>query len=207
MSFLQLKTMKETKENLSKQKNLILIYLRCILDCQYFYNFKNINMKNLILCSLVFMGLTSNQAFCQNADTKALYEKNLATLKASITAFENEKIDVWASYIADNAVWTPPSYGSAKGTKDDWKKALSMYMADWDNLKLVNASFLPGLDSTTHNFDGSVRYYGEWTGVHKSGVKTSVRFYGTYEFNKEGKCTSGGDYFDVGGLMNAVKPK
>ena len=156
---------------------------------------------------VLFMILACNQAFSQNTNAKAQYEKNLAALKASITAFENEQIDAWASNIADNAEWNPPAYGAAKGTKDDWKKALAMYMADWDNLKLRNPIFLPGIDSTTHEFDGSVRYYGEWDGVHKSGIKTAVSFYGTYEFNKEGKIISGSEYFDVGGLMNAVKSK
>ena len=153
------------------------------------------------------MILACNQAFSQNTDAKALYEKNLNSLKASLTAFENEKIDVWASGIADNAEWNPPAYGATKSTKDDWKKTLAMYMADWDSLKLKNPIFLPGIDSTTHEFDGSVRYYGVWAGVHKSGVRTEGRFYGSYEFNKEGKITSGSEYFDVGGLMNAVKGK
>ncbi len=164
-------------------------------------------MRNLILCCVVFMILACDQAFSQNTNAKALYEKNLTTLKASITAFENEQIDAWASNIADNAVWNPPAYGASKGTKDDWKNALAMYMADWDSLKLRNPNFLPGIDSITHEFDGSVRYYGEWDGVHKSGIRTAVSFYGSYEFNKEGKITSGSEYFDVGGLMNAVKSK
>ncbi|MEP6595355.1 MAG: hypothetical protein ABJA71_05380 [Ginsengibacter sp.] len=164
-------------------------------------------MRNLIVCCMVFMIFACNQAFSQNTDAKALYEKNLASLKAGITAFENEKIDGWASGIADNAEWIPPAYGTSKSTKDDWKNVLSMYIADWDSLKLKNPIFLPGIDSTTHEFDGSVRYYGTWTGVHKSGVRTAVNFYGTYEFNKEGKITNGTEFFDVGGLMNAVKGK
>ena len=98
-------------------------------------------------------------------------------------------------------------YGAPEGKKEDWKNALSSYMADWDGLKLENANFLPGIDSTTHEPDGSVRYYGVWTGVHKSGVKTSLKFYGTYDFNKDGKIVFGDEYFDLGGLMNAVKPK
>jgi ketosteroid isomerase-like protein len=164
-------------------------------------------MRNLILCSTVFMILACSQAFSQNTNAKALYEKNLATLKASITAFENEQIDAWASNIAEDAVWNSPAYGAALGTKNDWKNALAMYMADWDGLKLRNPNFLPGIDSITHEFDGSVRYYGEWDGVHKSGVKTAVSFYASYEFNKDGKITNGSEFFDVGGLMNAVKGK
>jgi ketosteroid isomerase-like protein len=140
------------------------------------------------------------------SDTKALYEKNLASLQAGITAFENEKMEDWAATVADDAVWNSPAYGAKPAGKTEWKNALTAYTADWDNLKLVNPTFLPGIDSATHEFDGSVRYYGNWEGTHKSGVKTSVNFYGTFEF-KEAKVVDGTEFFDVGGLMNAVKAK
>ena len=143
----------------------------------------------------------------KTSDAKALFEKNLASLQAGITAFENKKIDDWAATVADSAVWNSPAYGAKPAGKEAWKKALAGYIADWDSLKLVNPNFLPGIDSATHEFDGSVRYYGKWEGVHKSGVKTSVNFYGTYEFNKDNKVVDGTEFFDVGGLMNAIKPK
>jgi hypothetical protein len=150
---------------------------------------------------------TSSDSTSKTSDAKALYEKNLASLQAGITGFENEKMDDWAATVADNAVWNSPAYGAKPAGKEDWKKALTAYTTDWDSLKLANPIFLPGIDSITHEFDGSVRYYGTWEGVHKSGVKTSVNFYGTYEFNKDGKVVDGTEFFDVGGLMNAIKPK
>jgi hypothetical protein len=150
---------------------------------------------------------TSKVSDTKASDAKALYEKNLASLQSGITAFENEKMDDWAATVADNAVWNSPSYGSKPGSKEDWKKALTSYTANWDSLKLVDPVFLPGIDSVTHEFDGSVRYYGKWEGVHKSGVKTSVNFYGTYEFDKDDKVVNGSEFFDVGGLMNAIKLK
>lgn len=174
-------------------------------------------MKKLLCCAIVLMAMIAcNQKEKEKeadgssgtkTDTKALFEKNLAALKASITAFENEKIDDWAASVADTASWYPPAYGAGKTGKEDWKKTLAMYMADWDSLQLVNPNFLPGVDSTTMEFDGSVRYYGEWHGVHKSGVRTALNFYGSYDFNKDGKVSSGTEFFDVGGLMNAIKPK
>jgi hypothetical protein len=150
---------------------------------------------------------TSTTPDSKTSDSKALYEKNLASLQAGITAFENEKMDDWAATVADNAVWNSPAYGAKPAGKEDWKKALTAYTTDWDSLKLVNPVFLPGVDSLTHDFDGSVRYYGNWEGVHKSGVRTSVSFYGTYEFNKDNKVVNATEFFDVGGLTNALKPK
>ncbi len=143
----------------------------------------------------------------KTSDVKALYEKNLATLKSGITAFENKNLDDWATSVADSAIWHSPAYGAAPGKKEDWKKALTAYTTEWDSLKLMHPNFLPGIDSITHEFDGSVRYYGEWDGIHKSGIRTAVNFYGAYEFNKDGKIVVAFEFFDVGGLMNAVKGK
>lgn len=165
----------------------------------------------LLLVAVVFFSCNesakTDDSTSKNADAKALYEKNLATIKSGITAFENEKIEDWAATIADNAVWNSPAYGAKPAGKAEWKKGHEAYMADWDSLKLVNPIFLPGIDTATHELDGSVRYYGLWNGVHKSGVRTSVSFYGTYDFDKNGKVVAGSDFFDLGGLMNAVVNK
>jgi len=150
---------------------------------------------------------TSADSTSQTSDAKVLYEKNLASLQAGITGFENEKIDDWAATVADDAVWNSPAYGAKPAGKEDWKKTLTAYTTDWDSLKLVSPTFLPGIDSVTHKFDGSVRYYGTWEGVHKPGVQTSVNFYGTYQFNNDGKVVDGTEIFDVGGMMNAIKAK
>lgn len=208
---------------ISAQKNKIKKIAAFLVYIYFFQLLKpKINMKKIIFFSLVLCVFFScndavkiddatakeaNDTTSKNSDAKALYEKNLATLQSGITAFENEKIDDWAATVADDAVWNSPAYGSKPGGKEDWKKALTAYTAGWDSLKLVAPTFLPGIDSLTHEFDGSVRYYGQWDGVYKSGVRTSVNFYGTYEFNKEGKVVNGSDFFDVGGLMNAIKGK
>lgn len=146
-------------------------------------------------------------ASSKNAEMKALYEKNLATVKAFIAAFEKEDINSISSQIADTASWESPAYGDTVSSKAHWMESLKYYLDNWDKLHLTNGQFLPGLDSATHEFDGSVRYYGLWDGVHTSGVSTRVNFYGTYDFNKDNKIISGADFFDLGGLMNAVKPK
>jgi hypothetical protein len=143
----------------------------------------------------------------QSSASKTLYQKNLASLQKGITAFENENIEEWAETVSDTTIWNSAVYGSSPGTKEDWKKSLLAYFADWDSLKLNYPDFLPGIDSATHEFDGSVRYYGIWMGIHKSGVRTSVNMYATYDFNTEGKIVNASEFFDFGGLMNAIKSK
>lgn len=176
---------------------------------------KTTGMKKLLLAPVLSLLLIAcadkdkkdDGASKKSDDMKALYEKNLAVLKAGIAAFEKEDINAWAAGVADDATWSSPAYGDTVTTKAHWKESLQFYADNWSNLKLNNANFLPGIDSGTHEFDGSVRYYGSWDGVHNSGKATKLNFYGTYDFNKDNKIVSGADYFDLGGLMNDVKPK
>ena len=174
-------------------------------------------MKKLLFLSFVSMLILSCNQKAKTDDTpapskkaddmKALYEKNLATLKTAIAAFEKKDMEGWAATVADNVVWQSPAYGDTVKTKAHWKEVLSGFSSNWDSLKLTNPNFLPGLDSTTLEFDGSVRYYGSWIGRYKSGVWTNVAFYGSYDFDKDGKVSSGTEFFDVGGLMKAVQAK
>lgn len=171
-------------------------------------------MKKLLFASVVSLLVMScsdkkdDDSSKKNTEMKAFYEKNLASLKAGIAAFEKEDVEGWAANIADSAVFSSPAYGDTVNTKAHWKKSLQDYVDYWDNLKLSNSTFLPGVDSATQELDGSVRYYGSWDGVHTESKKaTSLKFYGTYDFNTDNKIISGSDYFDLGGLMNAVKTK
>ena len=140
-------------------------------------------------------------------DAKGLYEKNLGSLKKGIQAIEHRNLDEWATTIADTTIWNSPAYGSAPGGKAEWKKYLTAYLSDWDSLTLMYPDYLPGIDSATHEFDGSVRYYGIWNGSHKSGIRTSVNLYATYDFDKDGMVMNASEFFDIGGLTNAIKPK
>lgn len=172
-------------------------------------------MKKVFFASIISLLIIScdndkkevEAASTNKSDSKALFEKNLSTLKTFIAAFEKEDADGLAAQLADTATWNSPAYGDTVNTKAHWMESLKYYLDNWSDLKLNNAQFLPGVDADTHEFDGSVRYYGSWDGVHSSGVATKVNFYGSYDFNKDNKIISGSDFFDLGGMMNALQPK
>jgi len=140
-------------------------------------------------------------------DMTPLYEKNLAVIKSAIASFENKDIEGWAATVADTVNWTSPAYGDTVTSKAHWKETLTAYLANWNDLKLTKTNFLPGVDSTTHQPDGSVRFYGVWVGTSKSGVQTASKFYGSYDLNKDNKIIFADEYFDVGGLLAATSPK
>lgn len=148
---------------------------------------------------------SDNTSSSKSTDTKELYEQNLSTLKTSFSNFEKEDTAAMFALSADSLVWNSPAYGDNVHTKKHWIESLKYYLDNWSNIHFSNAQFLPGVDSATHEFDGSVRCYGRWDGTHSSGITTQVNYYGTFEFNKDHKITSASEFFDVGGLMNAVK--
>jgi hypothetical protein len=174
-------------------------------------------MKNSLLGSILLLVIAAcNQPKPENPMAErnstdsamgALYEKNLAALQAGISAFESENADAWSAVVSDSVIFISPVYGDMDSSKAHWQQLISGYWADWDSLRLTNPIFLPGIDQQTHELDGSVRYYGEWKGVHKSGKRTTSRFYGTYDFNSDGKIISAAEFFDAGGLMNAIAAK
>jgi hypothetical protein len=172
-------------------------------------------MKNLLLlvvCSYLLTACSTpekkeDDSAKKTDDMTSLYEKNLAVIKSAIASFENKDIEGWAANVADSVVWNSPSYGDTVTTKAHWKEVLTAYLTNWNDLKLTKTNFLPGVDSTTHQPDGSVRFYGVWVGTSKSGVQTSSKFYGSYDLNKDNKVIFADEYFDVGGLLAAMNPK
>ncbi len=168
-------------------------------------------MKRLFfLSSVVVLLIACNnekkEADTGNSDVKALYEQNLATVKSNIASFESKNIDAMFANVADTVNWTSAMYGDTMHTKAHYKESLQYWVDNWDSLHLVNPIFLQGVNTETSMPDGSVRYYGEWDGVHKAtGKHTKVQVYEFYNFNTDHKISAAGSYFDVGGLMNAVK--
>ena len=172
-------------------------------------------MKKLFFASIIALivagchqsAQTGNNSSDSSSEMKTLYEANLAAYKAQIAAFEKEDLNGWASTIADSAVWSSPIFGDTIHTKAHWVAYIKSTFDNMNDLHLTDAQFLPGVDSATEKPDGSVRYYGNWHGTYTSGKELSVKFYGTYNFNKDHKVISGDDFYDIGGMMNAVKPQ
>jgi|ERR1019366_8457230 hypothetical protein len=167
-----------------------------------------LSMMSLLVISCNSNKKTEDDATSKKDDGAMLYDQNLAVVKTITTDFANKNLTDFFSNVADSVVWNSPVYGDDVHTKAHWMESLKYWTDNWDSLHLNDANFLPGLDSTTHAIDGSVRYYGRWDGVHKAtGIHTHVQIYETYEFNKDHKIINDAQYFDVGGLMNAVQPK
>ncbi len=188
------------------------IILKVYLNPVTIFSPKQFIMKKLFFLSfvtLLILSCNSNdkkESTSGSTDNKALYEQNLAVVKSNLAAFESKNVDALFANVSDTVTWNSPMYGDTVHTKAHYRESLQYWLDNWDSLHLVNPIYLEGVDTETNMPDGSVRYYGQWDGVHKAtGKHTHVQIYEFFNFNTDHKISTNGQYFDVGGLMNSLK--
>ena len=82
------------------------------------------------------------------------------------------------------------------------------YQDNFEDVKYNAQAWLPGVDTHSLRPYGSVRTYGTWTGKNSTtGKEINLTGYWYFNFDKEGKIITQGDFFDYGGMMQAVGPK
>ena len=144
---------------------------------------------------------------CTNNAYKAEFEKNTEIAKAYLKLHEEENAEAMFEYLHPEIEWHMPVYGMDMGGLEDVKTAIRGYQSEFDNMKFSANYWLSGVNTETGIPDGSTRVYGTWTSTHAlTGKETSLTTYHSFEFN-DGKIFRGGDWFDLGGMMNSLSPK
>jgi hypothetical protein len=102
-----------------------------------------------------------------------------------------------ASLAADNFIWSPPAVGMDSIPKDKWYAAMKEFMSTYNDITFTNPLWRKGVDSANNN-DGSVRVYGLWNSKFASSGKTGLlKYYSSFEFNKEGKIVSQLEFYNM----------
>jgi ketosteroid isomerase-like protein len=154
--------------------------------------------------SILLIALTFLLTACTN-NSNAEFEKNTAIAKAFFELHENEDFDQMLTYLHEDMTWHLPGYGMGMGGIEEVKAAILGYHAAFDNMKFEADYWLPGVNTETGLPDGSTRVYGTWISTHTaSGKEARLTSYHAFEF-KDGKIINGGDWFDLGGMMNALQ--
>ena len=154
----------------------------------------------IIILSVLFVYSCTNNAY------KIEFEKNTEIAKAYLKLHEEENAEAMFEYLHPEMEWHMPVYGMDMGDIEDVKEAIRGYQSEFNNMKFTADYWLPGVNTETGIPDGSTRVYGTWTSTHAStGKETSLTTYHSFEFN-EGKIFRGGDWFDLGGMMNSLSP-
>ena len=160
---------------------------------------KNLNKIILILIGIVFVSCDSNTN----------YERNLATAKKLFELHGQEKFDEQLALVSkDIKLYTPIYDASNPLGFDAYKSILKSYHDNFEDIKYNAQVWLPGVDTLTLKPDGSVRTYGTWTGKSSiTGKQINLSGYWYFNFDDEGKIKAQGEFFDYGGMMQAVAPK
>ena len=144
------------------------------------------------------MGVANSEDKNPHTPYKSGFEKR--SVGCSCEANESN-IDAQMSMVAEELEWQPAFHGVVPIGKEAFKAYLLNWQNEMEAVMYTPSNYLPGVLVETGLSDGSVRSYGEWTGIHTAtGKKWAFISYHTWDF-KEGKIISGGDYFDAGGLM------
>jgi ketosteroid isomerase-like protein/heme-degrading monooxygenase HmoA len=155
-------------------------------------------MKKLILLFVGILFVSCNS----NPD----YEKNLATAKKWVQAFEDGNIDLWREVVSEDVQDIAPMYGMGQVDYNTSLQVAEFYVQNYTDVKFNDPVWLPGIDTLTMKPDGSVRAYGRWSGKSLStGREFSLMSYHNFDF-EDGKISSTGEYFDATGMVNAVGP-
>jgi quinol monooxygenase YgiN len=170
------------------------------VDNSIFINKLNKKMKRLILLFLMATLLTS----CNNNPD---YAKNLATAQKLFQLHEEENLEAQLALVSEKMESITSMYGGEATGFDQYKAMIKGYHNDFDDIKYNANVWLPGTDPDGI-LDGSVRTYGTWTGTNvATGKQLNLMGYWYFNFDAEGKVITQGDFFDYGGMYNAVYPK
>jgi len=156
-------------------------------------------MKKFLLSLVIVAALVAcnNSTAVKTTTAEEAYTKNLATAQAFEAAFAAEDSVKMRSYVSDNFMWSPPAVGQDSLSKDVWYAQMQVFMSTFNDITLTNPLWRKGVDND-NNFDGSVRVYGVWKSKFTSSGKTGLlKFYASYEFDKDGKIALQQEYFNV----------
>ena len=155
---------------------------------------------SIIFCAVLVVS-------CETNISKTDFEKNTELAKDYFKQFENKKTSEVLAYLHPDIEWHLPVYGMEMGGFEEVKAAINGYHSEYEDLKFTADYWLPGVNTETGLPDGSTRVYGTWTSTHKrTGKRTNLSSYHSFEF-KDGKIIRGGDWFDLGGMMNSLEPQ
>ena len=156
-------------------------------------------MKKIFFSLIMVAALVAcnNTTPASNNAADEAYTKNAATAQAFLAAFAAKDSVKMASLVSDDFKWSPPAVGMDTLSKDKWMAAMKGFMSTYNDITFTNPLWRKGVDSA-NNLDGSVRVYGLWNSKFASSGKTGLlKYYASFEFNKEGKIISQIEFYNM----------
>ena len=159
-------------------------------------------MKKILLSLVIVAALVAcnNSTAVKTTAADEAYTKNLATAQAFFAAFAAKDSVKMASYVTDNCMWSPPAVVQDSLSKDVWYAQMQVFMSTFNDITFTNPLWRKGVDMD-NNLDGSVRVYGLWNSKFASSGKTGLlKYYCTFDFDKDGKIAWQGEFYNAADL-------
>jgi len=159
-------------------------------------------MKKILLSLVIVAALVAcnNSTAVKTTAAEEAYTKNLATAQAFFAAFSAKDSVKMVSYVTDNFMWSPPAVGQDSLSKDKWYAQMQVFMSTFNDITFTNPLWRKGVDND-NNLDGSVRVYGLWNSKFASSGKTGLlKYYCSFEFDKEGKIAAQQEFYNAADL-------
>ncbi len=159
-------------------------------------------MKKILLSLVIVAALVAcnNSTAVKTTAADEASTKNLATAQAFFAAFAAKDSVKMASYVTDNFMWSPPAVGQDSLSKDAWYAQMQVFMTTFNDITFTNPLWRKGVDMD-NNLDGSVRVYGIWNSKFASSGKTGLlKYYCTFDFDKDGKIAWQGEFYNAADL-------
>ena len=146
-------------------------------------------MKKILfvtMAALAFLACTQPK---NDEDTLNKFRKNVVVAKQFIESFSTKDSTGQVALFSDDFKFDGSDIGTDSLSKAELIAGDKQLMKTFNDIKLENAEYYPGVDSS-YKISSEVRVYGTWVSKFASTGKISrMKYYALFEFNDAGLIT------------------
>jgi ketosteroid isomerase-like protein len=147
-------------------------------------------MKKIVLFVITIVSIFGCTQKKEADDNLLKYKKNLLVAKQFIQSFSTKDSAGEAALFSEDFKFDGSNIGTDSGSKADLIAGDKKLMRTFNDIKLENADYYPGVDSS-YKISSEVRVYGTWVSKFASTGKISrMKYYAILKFNDDGLITN-----------------
>ena len=147
-------------------------------------------MKKIVLFVITIVSIFSCTQKKEADDNLTKFKKNLVVAKQFIENFSTKDSAGEVALFSDDFTFNGSEIGNDSSSKSALIAGDKELMRTFNDIKLENADYYPGVDSS-YKISSEVRVYGTWVSKFASTGKISrMKYYAVFKFNDEGLITN-----------------
>ncbi len=147
-------------------------------------------MKKFLLITMAAISFFACTQPKDNNDNLNKFKKNLVVAKQFIESFSTKDSTGELALFSEDFKFDGADMGTDSGSKAELMAGDKDLMRSYNDIKLENADYYPGVDSS-YKISSEVRVYGTWVSKFASTGKISrMKYYAVFKFNDAGLITN-----------------